>query len=97
MQPIATDFSEGNYQYTQLARQGMWAIYRQQHRQAPVMRYEVIKIRVVPETVWPNGTTTPEREVYPGASTWGRAGWTCYSLAEAQALLAAWTTEEQET
>jgi hypothetical protein len=38
--------------------------------------FEVIRIRAVAETTWPNGRTTPAREVYPGTSSWGSDAWT---------------------
>jgi len=89
MQPLDTAFEEGRFRYTQLERQGDIAIYEQQHKENPtVIRYEVVRIRVVPETLWPNGRTTPEREAYPGASSWGRLGFTCFSMDEAKALAA---------
>jgi len=52
------------------------------------VRFEVIRIRVAPEHTWPSGLTTPEREAYPGASVWGRLGFTCFALEEARALAA---------
>jgi hypothetical protein len=51
-----------------------------------VDRYEVVKIRVRPAHTWPNGTTTPAHEAYPGAQSWGTLGWTCFTLADAQTL-----------
>ena len=40
------------------------------------MRYEVVRIRIQREHTWPNGTTTPEKEAYPGSNSWGTLGWT---------------------
>ena len=89
MQPIDTAFEEGRFRYTQLERQGDIAIYRQEHKENPkVVRYEVIRIRIAPEHTWPNGNTTPEREAYPGASVWGRLGFTCFTVEEARTLAA---------
>jgi hypothetical protein len=89
MQPIDTAFDEGRFRYTQLERQGDIAIYRQEHKENPkVVRFEVIRIRVQPEHTWPSGQTTPEREAYPGASVWGRLGFTCFGLEEARTLAA---------
>ena len=89
MQPIDTAFDEGRFHYTQLERHGDIAIYRQEHKEnAKVVRFEVIRIRVQPEHTWPSGQVTPEREAYPGASSWGRLGFTCFSLEEAQTLAA---------
>ena len=97
MQPIATDFTEGNYRFTQVERRGDFAIYQQQHRQAPgVIRYEVVKIRVQPEHTWPDGRTSPEREVYPSSSSWGTLGYTVYRIEEAQSLLAEWEQRDAD-
>jgi len=102
MQPIDTAFDEGRFHYTQLERRGDIAIYRQEHKENPkVVRFEVIRIRVQPEHTWPSGQTTPEREAYPGASVWGRLGFTCFTLEEARALSArlqaqAVTLEQEE-
>jgi len=89
MQQVADAFTEGAYRYEQVTRQGDWAIYRQTHREnAAVQRYEVVRIRVVKAHTWPNGTETPEHEGYPGATRWGVDGFTVYTLAEAESLLA---------
>jgi hypothetical protein len=89
MQPIDTAFDEGRFRYTQLERHGDIAIYRQEHKEsAKAVRFEVIRIRVQPEHTWPNGQVSPEREAYPGASVWGRLGFTCFALEEAQTLAA---------
>lgn len=86
MQPVDVTFDLGNYRHTQIARTGDIAVYRQEHKQALVSRYEVVRIREMPEHTWPNGAVTPEHEYYPSASAWGREGWTCFTLEEAQAL-----------
>jgi hypothetical protein len=89
MLPIEKEFDEGRYRYTQLERHGDVAIYRQEHKENPkVVRFEVIRIRVYPEHTWPAGNTTPEREAYPGSSSWGHLGFTCYTLEQAQTLAA---------
>lgn len=87
IQPLTTAFTEGNYRYTQIERQGDIAIYRQQHKDNPkVVRYEVMRIRIAPEHLWPDGRVTPKREAYPGASQWGNVAFTCYSLDESMAV-----------
>jgi hypothetical protein len=100
MQPIDTAFDEGRFHYTQLERNADIAIYEQQHKENPkVVRFEVIQIRVQPAHTWPSGQTTPEREAYAGSSSWGRLGFTCFTLEEARALAArlqAVTLEREE-
>lgn len=89
MQPVEAVFDLGNYRHTQLARQGEWALYEQRHRDnAAVVRFEVVRLRVRPAHTWPNGAITPEHEAYPGASSWGKDGFTTHTYAQAEALLA---------
>jgi hypothetical protein len=88
MQPILTEFEDRVFRYTQVERHGGLAIYCQEHKQGHVRRYEVIRIRIVPEHEWPDGRVTPEHEAYPGATRWGQDGWTTHTLAQAQMLLA---------
>jgi len=88
MQPIALEFSEGHYVHRQIRREGMLAIYEQRHKDADVRRYEVVRLHIQRARTWPNGQTTPEQEVYPSPSAWGSAGWTCFTLLEAEALFA---------
>jgi hypothetical protein len=72
MQPLATQFEDRSYRYTQLTWQEDLAIFAQRHKtNAAVVRYEVVCIRVQVARTWPNGQTTPAQEVYPSASAWG--------------------------
>jgi hypothetical protein len=89
MQTIETEFEDRTFRYTQLARQGMIALYTQTHKPSGVTRYEVVVLRVAAEHTWPNGSVSPERETYPGATAWGRYGWTFFALGDAQSHLAA--------
>lgn len=88
MEPVATQFEDRTFRYTQLERHEDLAIYEQEHKTGGVKRYEVVRIRVMPEHTWPNGDTTPAHEYYPGATAWGRDGFSCFDRKEAQALLA---------
>ena len=95
MQPIPLEFIEGHYAYTQLTRQGMLAVYQQAHATSRICRYEVVRLRVAAAHTWPNGTTSPEREVYPGASRWGIDGWTHHTRTAAEAHLARLVAAEE--
>jgi hypothetical protein len=88
MQPIPTQFEDRTFRYTQVERHGHLAIYCQEHKQGHVKRYEVVRIRIAPEHQWPDGHVTPEREVYPGSTSWGRDGLSAFTLSQAQMLLA---------
>lgn len=85
MQPIARQFEDRTFRYTQVARDGDVAIYTQEHKLSGVIRYEVVTIRIAKEHTWPNGDVSPEREAYPGSSAWGIRGWTFYTRAAAEA------------
>ena len=83
-EPIKTMFEDSNFTYKQIERCGDIAIYTQTHKLSGVERYEVIRIRVRPAHVWPDGVETPEKEGYPGSNAWGKDGWTFFTLAEAK-------------
>ena len=85
MQEVPTQFADRLFSYDQLRRQGMVALYSQRHLASGILRYEVVRLRIAPAYVFPNGSAVPEREVYPGSSAWGRDGWTHHTLATAEA------------
>jgi hypothetical protein len=97
MDDIATTFTDRTFRYTQIDRQGDIAVYTQQHKDGGQTRYEVVRIRVRAAHTWPNGETTPEHEAYPGASVWGKDGWTFFTLAAAQAHAAILRGQQAET
>jgi hypothetical protein len=90
MLPLPTEFEDRLFRYEQVSREGDLAIFTQTHKASGHVRYEVVLIRVQPAHTWPTGVTTPEKEAYPGSTSWGRLGHTCFTLPEAQALAAAW-------
>jgi hypothetical protein len=51
--------------------------------------YETIVIRIAEEHTWPNGQTSPRREVYPYAEQWGKYGWTFTRRSHTNPLAAA--------
>jgi hypothetical protein len=90
MLPLPTAFEDRLFRYEQVSREGDLAIFTQTHKASGRVRYEVVLIRVQPAHTWPTGVTTPEKEAYPGSTSWGRLGHTCFTLPEAQALATAW-------
>jgi hypothetical protein len=90
MLPLPTEFEDRLFRYAQVEREGDIAIFTQEHKASGQVRYEVVLIRVQKEHTWPTGVTTPEKEAYPGSTSWGRFGHTCFTLPEAQALAATW-------
>jgi hypothetical protein len=87
MQVLELELEDGRFKYLQVERQGDVALYTQTHKASGNIRYEVIKIKVQREHTWPNGVTTPEKEAYPGSGSWGRDGWTFFTLETAQAKM----------
>ena len=90
MLPLPPEFEDRLFRYTQVEREGDMAIFTQEHKASGIVRYEVVLIRVQKAHTWPTGVTTPEKEAYPGSTSWGRLGHTCFTLAQAQALAATW-------
>jgi hypothetical protein len=88
MQPLPTTFEDRTFRYQQVERRDNLAIFTQTHKTGKVVRYEVVRIRISPAHTWPNGDVSPERETYPGSAAWGHDGFTCFTLREAEALLA---------
>jgi hypothetical protein len=89
IQKLPTEIISKGFTYIQIERHGDLAIFSQRKKSWPesLMRYEVIVIHVKPEVTWPDGSVVPAHEYYPGSTTWGKSGWTCFTLQEAQALL----------
>jgi len=86
MQPLLTAFEDRVFRSTHVEREGDMAIFCQTHKESSCHRFEVVKIRVQPAHTWPNGTISAEREAYPGSTSWGALGWTCFTLQAAQEL-----------
>ena len=87
METLATHFGQGEFTYDQIEREAEFAIYSQTHTASGIIRYEGIRIRIRRSHTWPNGSTTDEHEAYPSPESWGRDGFTFYTLAAAQAHL----------
>jgi hypothetical protein len=65
----------------------MVALYRQTRRHSGVVRYEVIRLTIHKDQVWPDGRRTPAHEGYPPATAWGTRGWTFMRLKDAEAWM----------
>lgn len=83
---LPTVTKHNGYTLTQVERGPSWAIYSKAKPGHHNDHFEVIRIRVEPETTFPNGMTCPEREVYPNSEAWGDAAWTCRTIARAKAI-----------
>jgi hypothetical protein len=85
MHTLPLEWGKGSWTYTQVSREGDVAIYRQKHREGTAVRFEVIVVQHLGERPIPKGYVREAGEYYPGSSQWGVAGWTFYTLEEAQA------------
>lgn len=89
MRSLPTEWASGAYLYTQVSRDGDIAIYRQKHKEGSAERFEVIVVQHHEEDSLPSGRVQEAGEYYPSSSQWGRAGWTHFTLAQAQAQASA--------
>jgi hypothetical protein len=86
--PIKTVFEADGFVFTQLVRQGQWAIYdKRRSNWTTTNNYEVVKVRVC-KAREVMGKPYPDREIYPQPDQWGIYGFTEQSLPHAQARLA---------
>ncbi len=83
MDSLQLTFAHKGRTYTQVRRSPMAAIYSVTGKSGRVLGYEVFKIKVAKERVWPNGDVTPEHESYPGDEMFGKHAW--YYMNEDQA------------
>lgn len=80
--PLPVEFTRDGYQYRQVRREGLLAIYSQRKGGA-TYSYEVIIIQQRPaEKIV--AREYPPRETMPSPEQWGTSGWTCLTLADAQ-------------
>ncbi len=81
MQLLPEKFKKQGFDYEQIERNALTAIYSQS-LDGSVVAYEVIRIAVVKEGEM-FGKLMPEREVLPGAELWGIRGWTYWRYEDA--------------
>ena len=74
MTPLATEFTFRGSIFRQLKRTGKVALYSR-GEDDKIDGYEVIRIKDVPESVWPGGKVTPAHEGYPNDGEFGVRGW----------------------
>jgi len=96
MKTIPQSYTRGPFTYQLVLRDGQWAIYSQRHKgwDEP-RRWELVKIRVQAARQTPH-FAVEAAEILPGDNDWGRLGWTCWTLAEAKAMLAKFRGEHAE-
>lgn len=83
--PVDKEFTLKTHTYTQIKREGDFAIYTQRVTNDPTaaIRYEVVRIgRHNGYTL--GGATIAPAETYPGASQWGINGFTCLTMEAAE-------------
>lgn len=85
MKILEKKFTNKNFKYKQIIREGNVAIYEQQLIDPPnsSKRFEVIVIRSH-DGYEISGNKVAPSEMYPSANHWGTLGWTCLDLESAQ-------------
>lgn len=79
---IPTEFKKKGFNYKQVRRDGMKAIYLQTRDDSQMSNYEVVKLGR--HNGYNMGRSHIEpAETYPGSSLWGIMGWTCTSIDKA--------------
>ena len=76
---IPTEFKKKGFDYKQVRRDGMKAIYEQTRKGTELKNYEVVKLGRHNGYVM-GGVSIEPSETYPGSSLWGITGWTTQSL-----------------
>ena len=76
---IPSEFKKKGFNYKQVRRDGMKAIYLQSREGSEVSNYEVVKLGRHNGYVM-GGVSIEPAETYPGSSLWGIMGWTCTDL-----------------
>jgi hypothetical protein len=80
------EFVRGHWRYAQVSRHGDIVIYRQSHLLGTAERFEVIQVQRREARPLPSGQMQEAGEWYPSSSSWGKDGWTCFTLEEANTL-----------
>lgn len=81
MKPLATSFRSHGYDFKQLDRVGMVALFEKTHKDVPGRSfYEVVVVQAHSERVIA-GNTIAAAEAMPGAEQFGRLGWS-YSVVD---------------
>ena len=76
---IPTEFKKKGFNYKQVRRDGMKAIYLQTRDDSQMSNYEVVRLgRHNGYNM--GGSHIEPAETYPGSSLWGIMGWTCTDL-----------------
>lgn len=74
------------YVFRVLDRVGLFALIEKHNpaHESGRKYYEVVIVRQVPETTWPNDKTTEAREKMPSPAEWGSSGWSFDTLEAAR-------------
>lgn len=83
MKTIPKMFSKKGFNYKQVKREGMKAIFEQSKKGQDGISFEVVKINKH-NGYELGGQKIPAGEAYPGTSQWGIAGWTYQNIKDAE-------------
>lgn len=76
---IPSEFKKKGFNYKQVRRDGMKAIFEQTRAGTEMKNYEVVRLGRHNGYVM-GGVSIEPAETYPGSSLWGITGWTCQSI-----------------
>ena len=79
---IPSEFKKKGFNYKQVRRDGMKAIFEQTREGTDMKNYEVVRLGRHNGYVM-GGVSIEPAETYPGSSLWGITGWTCTSIDKA--------------
>lgn len=95
---LSKQITRDGFRMIQVRRLGQYAIYRRERLTTGVTHYEAIKILVETKTrKLPSGALrNAGSERYPSSNEWGKYGWTCKTIEEAEAKLRELTARSQK-
>lgn len=82
MKPLPFTFKSRGFNFTQLKRVGLVALYEKTMPEIRSPSYEVVIVQRHAERMIA-GAVVPAAEAMPGAEQWGQKGWTCTSQKQA--------------
>lgn len=89
MDLLEKEFSYKFFVYSEIIREGNFAIYKFTNPKWDSKKeyFDTIEVKIVPETTYPNGIKVPIHESYPRDREWGICAWTYNTLPEAKKKL----------
>lgn len=88
MKTLPTEFTKNGFTHRQIERTGNLAIFERKKPSHSHPHFEVVRIRTSTDSfvTYPDGRSVwrDATELYPPSEAWGKDGFTCRTLSEAQ-------------